>query len=67
VAGIDSLKHDGKNEISIGPVRLGNNGIDIVVGFGGQAVLGAGLEISGKEAFEFISTIGKLQYEYQRK
>jgi RHS repeat-associated protein len=67
LSGVDSLRYYGKNEIDFGPVKVDDDGIDIVGFFGAQAVVGAELRISGKEIIGFLEYIGELQNDLRKK
>jgi RHS repeat-associated protein len=67
LSGADSLKYYGKNEFGIGPVKISDDGFDVVGSFGAQAVVGATLEISGKELMGFLESIGELQNDLRKK
>jgi RHS repeat-associated protein len=62
LSGIELLNSLGENEINIGPVIFNDKGnIDVVLSIGVQVVAGIRLNISGKEALNFLSKIGELQ------
>jgi RHS repeat-associated protein len=61
-SGFDLLKYMGENEMNVGPVIFNGKGnIDAVLSFGGQVVVGIKINISLKEALNFLAKIGELQ------
>jgi hypothetical protein len=57
LSAFDSLRYYGKQEGNIGPLRFGENGLDFVFSFGGQAIIGLKLNISSKEILDFVGKI----------
>jgi hypothetical protein len=51
---IDAFRYSGTKEANIGPVAFGDNGTDLKISFGAQAVIGFKLNISVKETLDFF-------------
>jgi RHS repeat-associated protein len=66
ISAIDAFRLYGKNEGNIGPYVFGDDGSDIQLNFGAQAIVGFNISLSGKEILDFILKIGEVQHELER-